>query len=499
MKLLQKIKQRIVSSPKHSCNQPRLSDCLSSIAFNPSVHGDNVRISADGQFAKRTQSFCKAIVFTSRPLLINEPITFQVSSVSLIWSGSIRVGFSAVDPNQIRGRIPRYMCPELTNLRGFYAKALPDHETQMATKLTFWINEYGQMMYKINDQNRGVFLNIDPMHRNTPMWAMVDVYGLVTSIKIIQSTKQSNTDMNALCRDMARLPASSPSSSLSPLSKFHANAQINPIAFHSTAGSNIRFSSNRSVAVRNSLSSNQGYVFTERPLQVNELLLIQILRLDALHAGNLAFGLTTCPPSKLNSTSLPDDSHRLLDRPEYWIVIKDVIANAQPGDELGFCINERNQVQLVKNDLPPVTLIHVDSAHQFYAFFDLFGRTKAIRVLGTKPLARSSRSSSLNENNFTNQIAERNQLDLIVKGKSSSVDCSKSVSLKKLNNEPPQEPNANSECIVCFEKNINSVLYQCGHMCMCYDCAMKQWQRVGGGQCPICRAFICDVIRTYWS
>lgn len=56
-----------------------------------------------------------------------------------------------------------------------------------------------------------------------------------------------------------------------------------------------------------------------------------------------------------------------------------------------------------------------------------------------------------------------------------------------------------NECIVCYEAPINTVLYMCGHMCMCYECAVKQWRAPGGGQCPICRANIRDVIRTYKS
>lgn len=54
-----------------------------------------------------------------------------------------------------------------------------------------------------------------------------------------------------------------------------------------------------------------------------------------------------------------------------------------------------------------------------------------------------------------------------------------------------------NECLVCYEKPINSVLYTCGHVCMCYDCSIKQWNT--SGHCPICRARIHDVIRTYWS
>lgn len=57
--------------------------------------------------------------------------------------------------------------------------------------------------------------------------------------------------------------------------------------------------------------------------------------------------------------------------------------------------------------------------------------------------------------------------------------------------------NVNSECIICYEHAIDSVLYKCGHMCMCYGCAVKQWGKGRNGYCSICRARIKDVIRTY--
>lgn len=56
-----------------------------------------------------------------------------------------------------------------------------------------------------------------------------------------------------------------------------------------------------------------------------------------------------------------------------------------------------------------------------------------------------------------------------------------------------------AECTICYENPIDSVLYMCGHMCMCYRCAVQQWRGKGGGQCPLCRAQIKDVIRTYKS
>lgn len=58
---------------------------------------------------------------------------------------------------------------------------------------------------------------------------------------------------------------------------------------------------------------------------------------------------------------------------------------------------------------------------------------------------------------------------------------------------------AGTECTICYENSIDAVLYMCGHMCMCYECALQQWRGKGGGHCPLCRAVIRDVIRTYKS
>ncbi|CAO2839606.1 unnamed protein product [Amaranthus hypochondriacus] len=52
----------------------------------------------------------------------------------------------------------------------------------------------------------------------------------------------------------------------------------------------------------------------------------------------------------------------------------------------------------------------------------------------------------------------------------------------------------NDFCSICHKNKIDSVLYRCGHMCTCVNCANKlQWS---SGVCPICQSQIVDVVQT---
>lgn len=99
----------------------------------------------------------------------------------------------------------------------------------------------------------------------------------------------------------------------------------------------------------------------------------------------MAFGLTSCNPKEISHVGFPEDAYRLLDRPEYWVVEKDVANSPNPGDIIGFTITPDGEVVMRKNDEQPKILMHVDNSVPLFPFFDLYGTTTQIHLVGIVP------------------------------------------------------------------------------------------------------------------
>lgn len=70
---------------------------------------------------------------------------------------------------------------------------------------------------------------------------------------------------------------------------YGVNYQAMPL--HRTKGRNVRFcGGNRSVAMRTDTEFCQGYVFTARPLQIAERIVVQILATEPMFQGCLGLG-----------------------------------------------------------------------------------------------------------------------------------------------------------------------------------------------------------------
>lgn len=332
-----------------------------------------------------------------------------------------------------------------------------------------------------------------------------------------------------------------------------------------TRGRNIRFSNQQCVATRNDTEFCHGYAFTSRPLVLGERLVVQVLNTEPMYVGALALGLTSCDPATLSAEDLPEDSDHLLDRPEYWVVSKDVASSPQPGDEIAFTVTHSGQVQMSKNGGPTSVVMHVDQSLQLWAFVDVYGSTQRVRMLNSRSATPSSPPrqrqapiqpvpapaattlmAGAEHSRFEMQVKpalgggtvlvvslppqstyaapavpatsgassyragarqpESSSSPAYIEPLSSPAAASSSSSSKELQQWQATLPSAiasgqqpTSECSICYERAVDCVLYMCGHMCMCYTCAIQQWRGKGGGHCPLCRAQIRDVIRIYRS
>ena len=174
------------------------------------------------------------------------------------------------------------------------------------------------------------------------------------------------------------------------------------------------------------------------------------------HWGQLAL-VVPADPRFLKSSELPEDSDLLSQRPEYWVSSKDVLPDPQDGDEVSLTVSLDGAVICSVNGGPQRVLFHTDISLNTRPFIDIFGATQKIQILGIKSYS-FSQSPSRTPSSPSNSLAT-------------------------------------TECVVCCESEVDCVLYSCGHMCMCFQCAVNQWAKAG--ECPICRQPIKDVIRTY--
>ncbi|KAJ8943695.1 hypothetical protein NQ314_009668 [Rhamnusium bicolor] len=251
-----------------------------------------------------------------------------------------------------------------------------------------------------------------------PLWCLIDVYGNSTAIEFLDILQQLNNSSSNRCNvtsnceivapradpvemityPMQQMDIQQPSRDSEemtlPLLRYqpsHLNYQA--MSFHRTRGRNVRFmSSNRSVAFRTDSEFCQGYVFTGRPLQIGERIVVQLLGTEPMFQGCLGLGLTSCDPSTLTHNDLPDDSNFLLDRPEYWVLSRDFARNLNKGDEISFCISQNGEVQISRNGGAPLVVIHVDQTLRLWAFFDIYGSTQRIRVLTSHSLISPARN-----------------------------------------------------------------------------------------------------------
>ncbi|CAJ0927194.1 unnamed protein product [Ranitomeya imitator] len=447
--------------------------------FHCQTKGKNIRLDTHGRKAIRRNSFCNGITFTSRPINLYEKVRLKLVSVHHGWSGALRFGFTIHDPAQMKPEdIPKYACPDLVTRPGYWAKALPERFAQRDNILAFWVDRQGRVFYSVNDEDPILFHC--GVKVSSPLWALIDVYGITQEVQILDSMFADTMPPGRLSspRLSTCLPQSSHDSANFNNNELENNQVVAKIAnlnlsrvppptdnhaipccpnrrqrtqgmptlldmelhFHSTRGADITLSSDRSVAYTNWQESNRTIVFTERPVHIGETLFIETGQLPLPYYGSLSFGITSCDPSTLRTYDLPSNPDYLLDRKEYWVV---------------------HQGTVQSNVLSPSGS---PSGSQYDSDSDM-----AFSV---------NRSSSASESS-------------LVTAPSSPLSPPVSPVFA-----PEPQGSKDGECAVCFDNEVETVIYTCGHMCLCSSCGLKL-KRQMNACCPICRRVIKDVIKTY--
>ncbi|CAL8355759.1 unnamed protein product [Merluccius merluccius] len=547
------------SSVERRTSAPPACISLESPRFHPHAKGKNVRLDGQLRRATRKNSFCNGITFSHRPVRLYEKVRLRLSGVHTGWSGALRFGFTSLDPSELSSAdIPKYACPDLVTRPGYWAKALPERLALKDNVLSFWADRHGRVFYSINEAEPILFhcgLSI-----GCPLWAIVDIYGITQEVTLLESTFAESVASSCLspAHLSAYLPQSSHDSAnynnnqlehnqaaaakiatlqlnsysqltpcCSSTSTSVSSASVSPSAstaaftpgprptrpglpslldndlrFHPVRGSDVILSADRSAACIHFLDCSRTLVFGDRPLRTDETVYVEVGHLGLPYFGALLFGLTSCDPAGLHAGELPADPQLLLDRKEYWVVHRGVPVPCS-GDVLSFTLLANGEVHHGVNGARRGRLLCVDSSQVLWAFFTLHRAVNRLRILGTL----QSSPLSISPSGSQSSSPEDSDSDLAFSvNRSSSASETSLVTAPSSPLSPPVSPTLSApeqalpgksgECTVCFDQEVDTVIYTCGHMCLCHECGLKLKRQINAC-CPICRRPIKDVIKTY--
>uniref|UniRef100_A0A3Q3D379 Neuralized E3 ubiquitin protein ligase 3 n=1 Tax=Hippocampus comes TaxID=109280 RepID=A0A3Q3D379_HIPCM len=159
--------------------------CLGPMMFHHRAVGDRIHLSHGCRHAKRAKgTFRDGLVFSNRPVRVNERIRLRIENVIGRWHGALRVGFTNVNPDSRNLPLPKMAIPDLTCTPGHWATVLDETFCKAGTELEFWRSSKGNLYVSNNilDEHR---LLPKEINVRGPLWAMIDLYGQTCSIVLL--------------------------------------------------------------------------------------------------------------------------------------------------------------------------------------------------------------------------------------------------------------------------------------------------------------------------
>ncbi|XP_063043226.1 neuralized-like protein 4 isoform X2 [Engraulis encrasicolus] len=277
--------------------------------------GTLIKLSNNNKTAERRRpldEFNNGVVMTNRPLRHNEMFEIRIDKLVDKWSGSIEIGVTTHNPNNLdypatmtnlrSGTIMMSGCGILTNGKGTrreYCEFSLD-ELQEGDHIGLMRKASGALHFYINGIDQGVAAAQTP----AVVYGVVDLYGMAVKVTIVHNhnhsdrLRRNNAIMRALSPDVGR-----PRPALSSLTP-DPEAQ-DRLLFHPNCGQKAAIISDGRTALRPHATDdfNHGVVLSSRPLRSNEVFQVRIDKMVDKWAGSIEIGVTTHNPAYLQLPS----------------------------------------------------------------------------------------------------------------------------------------------------------------------------------------------------
>ncbi|XP_064438612.1 neuralized-like protein 4 isoform X4 [Mirounga angustirostris] len=273
--------------------------------------GTLIKLSNNNKTAERRRpldEFNNGVVMTNRPLRDNEMFEIRIDKLVDKWSGSIEIGVTTHNPNNLEypatmtnlqsGTIMMSGCGILTNGKGTrreYCEFSLD-ELQEGDHIGLTRKSNSALHFFINGIDQGVATPLTP----PVVYGVVDLYGMAVKVTIVHNNNHSDR----LRRNNAILRALSPEGALRRASPA-AQAEPERLLFHPNCGQKAAITHEGRTALRPHATDdfNHGVVLSSRALRDGEVFQVRIDKMVDKWAGSIEIGVTTHDPAYLQLPS----------------------------------------------------------------------------------------------------------------------------------------------------------------------------------------------------
>ncbi|XP_061841773.1 E3 ubiquitin-protein ligase NEURL3 [Nerophis lumbriciformis] len=183
---------------KHKCG----SSCLGPLTFHHKAVGDMVLLSYGCRQANRPKNtFKNGLVFSSRPVRVQERIRLWVEEDVARWQGAMRLGFTNVPPEARTLPLPCLSMPDLVQTPGHWVAPLHEASCRAGAEVQFWVSHSGKVYFLDQKKRRHELLKGVDLSR--PLWAVIDIYGQTCSIILLGSEKRGRISIRRACMSLA--------------------------------------------------------------------------------------------------------------------------------------------------------------------------------------------------------------------------------------------------------------------------------------------------------